>query len=160
MSIDVAHHVTQLCTFCVDDLLFGVDLNVVQEVIRLQDITPVPLAPTVVEGLINLRGQIVTAIDMRKRMGLLPQSNRAAAINIVVRHEDGILSLLVDDIGDVVDVDQSAFEMPPATLAPASRVLIDGVYKLESRLLLLLNTQRAVRVDPQSTVQRYDHGQQ
>jgi purine-binding chemotaxis protein CheW len=142
MGIDVAHHVTQLCTFCVDDLLFGVDLNVVQEVIRLQDITPVPLAPTVVEGLINLRGQIVTAI------------------NIVVRHEDGILSLLVDDIGDVVDVDQSAFEMPPATLAPASRVLIDGVYKLESRLLLLLNTQRAVRVDPQSTVQRYDHGQQ
>lgn len=160
MSVDVDRGITQLCTFSVDRVLFGVNLNVVQEVIRFQEITPVPLAAPVVEGLINLRGQIVTAIDLRVRMGLSPRPATVSPINVVLRQRDGIVSLLVDEIGDVVEVDPSSFELPPETLAPSSRALIDGVYKLESKLLLLLNTQRAVRVDPPSNSQRNDHGQQ
>ena len=152
--------IKQLCTFSVDDLLFGIDLGFVQEVIRAQDITPVPLAPPVVKGLINLRGQIVTALDLRVRMGLAPRQQDDSPTNVVLRHADGVVSLLVDEIGDVVEVNPASFEAPPETLAATSRGLIDGVYKLESELLLLLNTQRAVRVDPQSPLQRTDHGQQ
>jgi|SRR5579883_1216791 len=142
-----APSIRQLCTFCVDHLLLGVDLDDVQEVLRFQDITPVPLAHPVVRGLINLRGQIVTALDLRVRMGMGSRAADTAPMNVVVRHRDGIASLLVDEIGDVVEVDPGRYEAPPQTLAPASRQLIDGVYKLEPRLLLLLNTQRAVRVD-------------
>ncbi len=150
----------QLCTFLVDDLLFGVDVIHVQEVIRYQQMTPVPLAPTVVSGLINLRGQIVTALDMRERLGLARRTGDQPPTNVVIRHAEGVLSLLVDEIGDVVEVEPTAFEAPPDTLAPASRALIDGVYKLKSQLLLLLNTDLAVRVDLNGSLKRNDHVEQ
>ena len=95
----------------------------VQEVIRYQAMTRVPLAPTVVSGLINLRGQIVTAIDLRRRLGLAgPADEGLHPMNVVVRTDDGAVSLLVDEIGDVVEVTDDAFEPPPETLAgsPAS----------------------------------------
>lgn len=152
--------VRQLCTFLVSDLVFGVDVIHVQEVIRHQQMTPVPLSPTVVSGLINLRGQIVTALDMRERLGLARRSREQLPTNIVVRHAEGVLSLLVDEIGDVVEVDPTSFEAPPDTLAPGSRALIDGVYKLKSQLLLLLNTDLAVRVDTHGGNKRNDHGEQ
>jgi purine-binding chemotaxis protein CheW len=150
----------QLCSFSVNGVLFGVDVTHVQEVIRHQDMTPVPLAPSVVSGLINLRGQIVTALDMRARLGLPVRPADQLPTNVVIRHADGVVSLLVDEIGDVVEVDEASFESPPDTLAPASRTLIDGVYKLSPQLLLLLNTERAVRVEPFGGVKRNDHGQQ
>jgi purine-binding chemotaxis protein CheW len=150
----------QLCTFLVNDLLFGVDVIHVQEVIRYQQMTPVPLSPTVVTGLINLRGQIVTALDMRERLGLARRTGDQLPTNIVVRHAEGVLSLLVDEIGDVVEVDPASFEAPPDTLAPGSRALIDGVYKLKSQLLLLLNTDLAVRVDFHGGLKRNDHVEQ
>ncbi len=136
----------QLCTFLVDGLLFGIDVTRVQEVIRHQAMTPVPLAPPVVHGLINLRGQIVTAIDLRRRLGLTPRPASDLPMNVVARHDEGVVSLLVDEIGDVVEVDEDSFEAPPETLSQASKTLIIGVYKLEEQLLLLLNTEHAARV--------------
>ena len=135
---------TQLCTFYVEGLRLGVEVEKVQEVIRYQEMTPVPLAPPVIGGLINLRGQIVTAVDLRTRLGLTRRAESETPINVVVRTDDGAVSLLVDEIGDVVDVDELAFEPAPDTLTEDARALISGVYKLEHRLLSLLDTDHAV----------------
>jgi len=152
--------VKQLCTFSVAGLLFGVEVIHVQEVIRYQEMTPVPLAPKVVSGLINLRGRIVTALDLRERLSLPRRDPDQLPTNVVVRHAEGVLSLLVDEIGDVVDVDAASFEMPPDTLIPAARALIDGVYKLKPQLLLLLNTERAVGVETHGDRDRNEHDHQ
>jgi purine-binding chemotaxis protein CheW len=136
----------QFSTFCVEDLFFGVDVLHVQEVMRSQQMTSVPQAPEVIEGLINLRGQIVTAIDMRRRLGLPPRSGNQAPMNMVVRTLGGTVSLLVDEIGDVLDMDASNYERPPDNLDPAARELIRGVYKLKDGLLLVLDTEIAVEV--------------
>jgi len=122
----------QYSTFFVADLFFGVDVLHVQEVLQSQQMTSVPQAPGVIEGLINLRGQIVTAIDMRRRLGLPERGGGQAPMNIVVRTVDGAVSLLVDEIGDVLDMD------------PAAKELIRGVYKLKDRLLLVLDEERTV----------------
>jgi purine-binding chemotaxis protein CheW len=134
----------QLSTFYVDDLFFGVDVLRVQEVLRFQHMTRVPQAPDVIEGLINLRGQIVAAIDMRRRLRLAPRDGSQTPMNMVVRTEDGAVSLLVDEIGDVVDVDAGSYERPPENLEPAAREMIRGVCKLKNRLLLVLDTEKTV----------------
>jgi purine-binding chemotaxis protein CheW len=136
---------SQFSTFFVADLFFGVDVLQVQEVLRSQPMTSVPQAPNVIEGLINLRGQIVTAIDMRRRL-LLPARPPGCpeSMNIVVRTADGTVSLLVDEIGDVLDMDPSTYERPPDNLAAAARDLIRGVYKLKDQLLLVLDEERTV----------------
>lgn len=136
----------QLCTFFLDDLYFGVDVQKVQEVIRYQEMTRVPLAPPVVRGLINLRGQIVTAIDMRRRLDLAGLPADQLPMNVVIRTDDGPVSLLVDEIGDVVEVEDESYERPPETLRGATRELIQGAYKLNGRLLLTLNSDKAVNV--------------
>jgi purine-binding chemotaxis protein CheW len=106
--------------------------------------TRVPLAPPVVRGLINLRGQIVTAIDLRRRLGLPDRAADRLPVNVVVTTDDGAVSLLVDEIGDVLQVPEAAFERPPDTLRGPARDLIHGAFKLDDRLLLILNTDRAV----------------
>lgn len=138
--------VRQLCTFFLDDLYFGVEVQKVQEVIRYQEMTRVPLAPPVVRGLINLRGQIVTAIDMRRRLDLPGLPEDQLPMNVVIRTDDGPVSLLVDEIGDVLEVDAESYERPPETLRGPARDLIQGAYKLNGRLLLTLNSDRAVSV--------------
>lgn len=137
----------QLCTFLLDGLLFGVEVVRVQEVIRYQQMTQVPLAPKVIRGLINLRGQIVTALDMRERFELPAREPSLLPMNVVIRVDDGAVSLLVDEIGDVVEVQEDAFERAPETIPSSCRELITGVYKLERNLLLLLDTEKAVRVE-------------
>jgi purine-binding chemotaxis protein CheW len=134
----------QFSTFSVGDLFFGVDVLRVQELLRFQQMTRVPQAPEVIEGLINLRGQIVTAIDMRRRLRLPPRSGDDTPMNMVVRTDDGAVSLLVDEIGDVLDMDASTYEPPPQNLDPAARAIIRGVYKLKDRLMLVLDTERTV----------------
>ena len=139
---------TQFCTFYVDGLCFGIGVREVQEVIRYQEMTRVPLAAPVVRGLINLRGQIVTAIDLRRRLELGDRADDAEVhpMNLVVRTDDGVVSLLVDEIGEVVEVAEDSFERPPPTLAGVARELVRGVYKREDSLLLVLDTARAVSV--------------
>ena len=136
-------HPSQFCTFYLDNLLFGVELKGVQEVIRSLEMTKVPLAPEVVSGLINLRGQIVTAVDLRRRLELEPAPPDTQPMNVVVRSEDGAVSLLVDEIGDVVEVDETSFEPPPETLRSSVRAMIVGVHKLSDRLMLVLDIERA-----------------
>jgi purine-binding chemotaxis protein CheW len=136
----------QFCTFFVGPSCFGVNVTRVQEVIRYQVMTRVPLAGREVSGLINLRGQIVTAIDMRARMNLPPLEGDALPMNVVVRTADGPVSLLVDEIGDVIDVADETFENVPETMSARARELVGGIYKLEGALLLVLDTERAVSV--------------
>jgi len=139
-------NIRQLCTFFLDGLYFGVDVQKVQEVIRYQKMTHVPLAPPVVRGLINLRGQIVKAIDMRRRLDMPALPAGQLPMNVVIRTEDGPVSLLVDEIGDVLEIDDESLECPPETLRGPARDLIQGAYKLKGRLLLTLNSDRAVSV--------------
>lgn len=134
----------QYATFHLDGLFLGVEVQKVQEVIRYQPMTPVPLAPAMVQGLINLRGQIVTAVDLRRRLSLPPRAGDRRPMNVVVRSDDGAVSLLVDEIGDVVEVNDDTCERPPETLPESARELITGVCKLRDRLLLILDTARAV----------------
>ncbi|MFQ5692110.1 MAG: chemotaxis protein CheW, partial [Nitrospinota bacterium] len=126
----------QFCTFFLDELFFGVEVQGVQEVIRYHEMTRVPLAPRVVRGLINLRGQIVTAIDLRRRLNLSERPDGRLPTNVVVRNGNEAVSLLVDEIGDVLEVQEETFEPPPETLKGVARELIRGTYKLEDRLLL------------------------
>jgi len=144
----------QFCTFFIERLLFGVEVEKVQEVIRHQGLTRVPRATDLVGGLINLRGQIVTAVNLRRRLGLADAPPGQLPMNVVVRTGDGVVSLLVDEINDVVEVEQKAFEPPPDTLDPASRELIQGVYKLKGKLLLVLDTDKAANVITQLSVKR------
>lgn len=136
----------QFCTFTLDNLLFGVDVRDVQEVIRYQHITYVPRADSSVHGLINLRGQIVTAIDLRSRLKLNKRPADRRPMNVVIRSGDDVTSMLVDEIGDVVSVDETTFERPPDTLDGVARSLIQGAYKLETRLLLNLDTDKTIKL--------------
>jgi len=137
---------TQFVTFYIDNMMFGIDVKMVQEIIRLQPMTPVPLAPETVEGLINLRGQIITALDLRTRLGLPRRAADNAPMNVVVTTSEAVVSLLVDRIGDVVEVVREQFEDTPDTLASVPYSLVTGVYKLKEQLLLVLNAEKAVDV--------------
>ena len=136
---------TQFCTFHLDRFLFGVDVRQVQEVIRSLKLTRVPLAPEVISGLINLRGEIVTAIDLRRRLELPPRPADVEPMNVVVQAGAEAVSLLVDAIGAVVKVEPDAFEKPPETLTGVARDLILGAYKLKDRLLLVLDVEKAIQ---------------
>jgi purine-binding chemotaxis protein CheW len=142
----------QFCTFYVDRQFFGVPVQQVQEVIRYQEMTRVPLVPRVIRGLINLRGQIVVAIDLRRRLNAPERPEDRLPMNVVVRTPDGALSLLVDEIGDVLEVQEETFERPPETLQGIARELVLGVHKLPSGLLLILDTEKAVNVAEMDTL--------
>lgn len=142
----------QFATFWVDGLFFGVEVDQVQEVIRYQEMTRVPLAPPVVSGLINLRGRIVTALDLRRRLHLHERPAGTLPMNVVVRTEDGGgLSLLVDEIGDVIEVEERSFEPPPESLRGEARRLIDGVYKLEGGLMHVLAAAKVMDLEAAKT---------
>lgn len=132
----------QFCSFLLNDMLFGIDVGDVQEVLRDQRSTRVPLSSPMVHGLINLRGQIVTALDLRQCLDLPPRDGQRRPASIIVRTREEPMSFLVDDIGDVLTVSQADFELPPETLRGVAVDLIRGAYKLDSRLLLVLDSQQ------------------
>ncbi|SEV88434.1 chemotaxis protein CheW [Austwickia chelonae] len=136
----------QYCTFRLGGHLFGVPVDTVQEVLRQQDLTKVPLAPKAVSGLINLRGQIVITVDLRHQMGLPPREPGETVTNVVVRTSEGATSLLVDEIGDVLEPDLDRFEAPPETVPTQVRDLVVKVCKLDRDLLLVLDADKAVLV--------------
>ena len=141
----------QFCTFYLDGHMFGVQVEQVREVILYQEMTRVPLLPPVIRGLINLRGQIITAIDLRRRLGMPDLPENRLPMNVVVRTEDGATSLLVDQIGDVIEVGDETFEPPPETLQGTTREVVRGVHKLPEHLLLVLDIERAVDVGDVTT---------
>ena len=135
----------QYVTFFVSNLFFGVNVLNVQEVLRYQNMTPVPQAMKTIKGLINLRGEIVTAVDLRRCLQLHDRGEGELPVNVIVRGEDSAVSLLADAIEDVIEVSQETFEPPPETLSPVAREIVDGVYKLDSRLLLVVSVERLLK---------------
>ncbi len=121
-------------------------LQRVQEVLKYRELTQVPLAPREVRGLINLRGQIVTAIDLRRRLSLPDREDALKPMNIVVQSHEGFASFLVDEIREVLSVTDEQFEPPPETLDANIRDLLTGVYKLDDSLLLVLDIDRLLDI--------------
>lgn len=136
----------QLCTFHLGDLYLGVDVLDVQEVLTHRVMTPVPLTADCVRGLINLRGQIVTAIDLRRRVGMPDVDDEQTLMNLVVRGKEGTSSLMVDRMGDVVEVHDEDFEPLPGSVDGRIKELTRGVYKLDGSLLLLLDIEKTLAV--------------
>ena len=130
---------TQYVTFRVGPLFFGIDVAQVQEVLRYQPMTPVPLAPAMVKWLVNLRGQIITALDLREMLNLNPFGATDQPMNVVLRTGTEVVSLLVDSIGDVLEVAPSSYEEVPETVPAYLRTLLLGVFKLETELLLAVD---------------------
>jgi purine-binding chemotaxis protein CheW len=130
---------TLYSTFTVQDRYLGIPVERVQEVLRAQPVTPVPLAHPHISWLLNLRGQIVTALDLRARLDLPGRDAGAPSATVIVTTDDGPLALIVDALGDVVVADDDRFEPPPETLRSQSRRLIKGAYKLDDALLLDLD---------------------
>lgn len=138
----------KLCTFRVGDLHLGVDVLDVQEVLYHQEITEVPGSQETVSGLINLRGQVAAALDLRVRFRLPKQTDGGQPVHVVVRSNGEAVSLLVDEIIDVTDVKVEDFEEAPDTVPASTRELIKGAYKLEHGLLFTLDIDRTVQLDP------------
>jgi purine-binding chemotaxis protein CheW len=134
----------QLSTFMVGRYLFGVDVTLVQEIMRVRSITPVPLSAPEIAGLINLRGEVLTAVDLRIRFGLDSAESSTNPVNIVVRVDDEPISLLVDAIDGVVEVSNLPFESTPSTVDGKARDLILGAYTLPDRLLLALDARKVL----------------
>lgn len=134
---------TMYCTFRIDDLYLGIDAGVVQEVLRDQPVTPVPLAPPEVKGLINLRGQIVTAIDLGMKLALPPSPRR---MNVVVRTGSEAVSLLVDAIADVLSLTPGQHAPIPSTVDPAVASHLTCTGTLDNELLLVLDPAAATRI--------------
>ena len=125
---------------------FGVPIENVQEFLEHQTVTHVPLAPPVLPGIINLRGQILTTIDLRVRLGLTGTDQQKDPMMMVVRTSEGPMNLLVDKIGGVLDVDPDLFEKPLETLKPAVQAVTSHVCKLEQNLLLVLDTEKIIQI--------------
>lgn len=129
----------QYVSFWVDNQLLGVPVNAVQEVLNPQTIARVPKSRPEIAGLLNLRGQIVTAINLRKRMGLPDLDGDRASMNVVFRYDDESFSLLVDDVGEVINVQADSMEPVPHTLDSHWKAVTKGVFRLKERLFIILN---------------------
>lgn len=136
----------QHVTFTIDNATYGVPVAHVQETLGHQTRTKVPLAPVGVAGLVNLRGQVVLTIDLRPRLGLDPLPEGSKPMMVVVELDGEAVSLLVDSVGEVLNVSDDQFEAVPDTLDPRVRDLVTGVYKLERGLLLSLDIRAALAV--------------
>lgn len=136
----------QFSTFYVAGRLYGLDVIAVQEVTKALVITRVPLAQPYVCGLINLRGQIATAITLRKLFALEDGADESELMNVVCKGEGLLLSLLVDQIGDVIEVENSLFEPTPDTVSPEVGRFMAGVYKVPGALLSILDVEKIIEV--------------
>ncbi len=138
-SSDSAAETREFVTITLGNQLCGIDVLKVQDVLGPQTITPVPLAATEISGLLNLRGRIVTAIDLRRRFGLEDRQEGDEGMSVVVEHMGELYSLTVDSVGEVLRFPVDSFERNPATLDPLWRQFSDGVYRLNEGLLVVLN---------------------
>ena len=135
----------KLCTFHVHDLLLAVDVAEVQEVLQTQFVTRIPLADNSVAGLVNLRGQIVTAVDLRVCLGRPRLQEGGKTLSLIVRTDLEPISFLVDRMDDVIDVEESDISLPPETIALEAKPLITGGYQLDDGILLMLDTASIVK---------------
>ncbi|MFZ3229042.1 MAG: chemotaxis protein CheW [Pseudobdellovibrio sp.] len=143
LKTGVNKQIVQYCTFKVGKNFFGVPVLEVQEVIRKQLLTPVPLSQKQIRGLINLRGQIVTLIGLRQLFGM-PEIEDIDSTNVVVKSNDSLSALIVDEINDVMDIEITSFEKAPATLSKYMKPFVKGIHKLEGQLLIILDLQKVL----------------
>ena len=140
----------QLCTFHLGGLTLGVAVDRVQEVRRGAVVTPVPLAPAGVAGLLNLRGQIVSVIDARQQLGLAPRPPELEPVHVVLRSADETVSLLVDSVGDVIEVSETAGAVP-STVSRTIASMVTGVHTVAGALLLVLDADRALTANDRAS---------
>jgi purine-binding chemotaxis protein CheW len=129
----------EFVTMKLGDYYFGVSVLAVQDVLRSHKIMQIPLTPPMVAGSLNLRGRIVTAIDLRKRLGMEPFADLSKAMHVVVQYRDELFSLLVDNVGDVMSLSMNQFEKTPSNLQNDWRDMAAGVFKLDGKLLIILD---------------------
>jgi purine-binding chemotaxis protein CheW len=134
-------------TFRLADQWMGIPVLMVQEVLLTQRIARVPRASSEVAGFLNLRGQIVTAVELRTRLGLPVRPESEPPMNVVVRFDGELFSLLVDEVGDVVSVQSSSVEPPPPTLDPSWRQVCAGIIRRERGLLVIVQVHTLLRLD-------------
>lgn len=146
-------HSRQLTTFYIGKNLYGIDVSWVQEVTGALQIVSVPLAPSFVSGLINLRGQIATAVAMKSLFGLSVTKDLGRTIDedresmsVICRFEGNLVALLVDSIGDVMEVSEDRFEMAPMTVPPVVRRFLSGVYKIDGALLSVVDVAKVAAI--------------
>lgn len=145
--------IRQICTFLLGDRLFGLDVNCVLEVIRSQMPTPVPLAPGSLEGLINLRGSVIPSINLHRRLSLstpVEAAAEAAAMSMVIRTNEGPICFRIDEVGDVLELEQSSLEPVPENLSGVAKAMLESVCQLPSRLLLVLKSEVGILSDSQA----------
>lgn len=146
-------------TFFLAGIYFGIPAISVQEVLEYLKINPVPLAPAALPGIINLRGQILPVLDLRERLQLSNTDKRSLEDTrmAVVRTSEGLLTLLIDRVGEILDVDSASFEPPAETLKPGVRAVTSHICKLENQLLLILDLVKLCQLPEQpSTRARMD----
>jgi purine-binding chemotaxis protein CheW len=136
------NEIVQLVTFTLDNEEFGVDILRVQEINKMIDITRIPNAPPFVEGVINLRGKIIPIVDLRKRLCFDSRAADKATRIIVVELDGIILGFIVDSVSEVLRISKKTIEPPPSLVSGIDSEYIQGVGKLENRLLLLLDLKK------------------
>jgi purine-binding chemotaxis protein CheW len=134
-------------TFTLGGLHFGIRATDVLELNKNLDITPVPKSPKTVRGIMNLRGQLVPAIDMYARLTLFGSSDQTESISIILQSEEYLIALLVDDVGEIVSLDESTFEPPGSNVSAIAKSLVLGVHKLSNRLIIILDPVALVNID-------------
>lgn len=144
---EIANKTVEMATFYVGDSLFGMDILKVQEINKLFDMTEVPMAPEYVKGILNLRGQIVTVIDLGKKLDLSVNEMCSDTRNVIVNSDSEYIGLLVDRIGDVERTDKAEIEPPPANIGGVQGKFFEGVFKKESSLIGILNVEEILRDD-------------
>lgn len=129
----------RICTFELAGLRVGFDIGRVREVLTAPEVTPVPLAPPAVAGLINLRGRILTVVDARTQLSLAPTGDEPSATHVIVDHAGEAVSIVVDADGEVLDIDQAGIEPVPTTVSDSIRRCASGSYQLPAGLLVVLD---------------------
>jgi len=134
-----------LTTFYIGQSYYGIEVLKVQEVTGNPTIVPVPLAPDFIRGLINLRGQLATALGLRALFGEAAAAKDLEEMSVVCRAEGNLVSLIVDEIGDVLEVEGKNFEATPESLPVGIKRFVKGVYKLDGKLLSVLDLERITK---------------
>jgi purine-binding chemotaxis protein CheW len=138
---------TLYCTFRLGEFLFGVEAHRVQEVLRGLPMTSVPLSSPGVAGLLNLRGQVITILDLKKKLGLKEIISAPHPYCVILKDREEWMGLQVDEIGDVLEPPAGSFEEAPANLSGGARRLIRGAFKLKRRLLLALDVDKVLQAE-------------
>lgn len=146
VGIHAGENLQDFVTFIIEDQLFGIPVLGVQDILSPDKIASIPLAPPEVTGSINLRGRIVTVIDVRTRLGLAKGEAEAENMGVTVEHLGELYTLLVDDVGDVIGLDADNYEDNPATLDPVWREYANGVFRLDDRLMVVLDVERLLSI--------------